>query len=117
MKIVVHNQWGDDFQKFLIVAESLFHVIYGRNGYLLDVPTLPIEGGMGNANNNRQEEPPKVDKRIGYIVRLFPSQKKGEIINIRIDRKGIKMLVVKTVNGDIVEIDDLPYLYEILKRN
>lgn len=117
MKIVVHSQWGDDFQKFLKVAESLFHVIYERNGYLLDVPTLPIEGGMGNSNNNRQEKPPKVDKRIGYIVRLFPSQKKGEIINIRIDRKGIKMLVVKTVNGDIVEIDDLPYLYEILKRN
>ena len=45
----------------------------------------------------------KEDRRIGYTVRLFPSQLKGE-------------MVVKTFNGDVVEVNDLPYLYEVLKR-
>ena len=58
----------------------------------------------------------KEDKRIGYTVRLFPSQLKGEIVRVRVDRKGIKKLVVKTFNGDVVEINDLPYLYEVLKH-
>ena len=57
------------------------------------------------------------DKRIGYTIRLFPSQLKGEIIRVRKDSKGIKKLVVKTTNGNIEEVDDLPYLYEVLKRN
>ena len=59
----------------------------------------------------------KEDKRIGYSVRLFPSQLIGEIVRVRKDAKGTKKLVVKTTNGDIVEVDDLPYLYEVLKRN
>ncbi len=28
----------------------------------------------------------------------------------------MKKLVVKTTSGDTVEVDDLPYLYEVLKR-
>ena len=111
VKIVVNNQWGDDFERFLKVAEHLFHVIHEGKGYLLDISTINEERGHKDI-----QEGTKVDKRIGYIVRLFPSQKKGEIINVRVDHKGIKKLVVKTVNGDIVEVDDLPYLYEILKR-
>ena len=59
----------------------------------------------------------KEDKRIGYIVRLFPSQLKGEIVRVRKDSKGMKKLVVKTTSGDTVEVDDYPYLYEVLKRN
>ena len=58
----------------------------------------------------------KEDRRIGYTVRLFPSQLKGEIVRVRVGRKGIKKLVVKTFNGDVVEVNDLPYLYEVLKR-
>ena len=56
------------------------------------------------------------DKRIGYIVRLFPSQLRGEIVRVRKDSKGMKKLVVRTTKGDIVEVNDLPYLYEVLKR-
>lgn len=70
--------------------------------------------GDGNPLDNPIE--PKGDRRIGYTVRLFPSQLKGEIIRVRKDPKGIKKLVVKT-RDDIIEIDDLPYLYEVLKRN
>lgn len=55
--------------------------------------------------------------RIGYTVRLFPSHLKGEIIRVRTNAKGIKKLVVKTTKGDIVEVDDLPYLYQVLKTN
>lgn len=61
------------------------------------------------------QEPPK-DKRIGYTIRLFPSQLIGEIARVRVDSKGIKKLIVKTSKNDFVEINDLPYLYEVLKR-
>lgn len=56
------------------------------------------------------------DRRIGYTVRLFPSQIKGEIIRVKKDEKGIKKLVVKANNGTIIEINDMPYLYEVLRR-
>lgn len=56
------------------------------------------------------------DKRIGYTVRLFPSQREGEIVNVRVDGKGIKKLVVRTLDGSIMAVDDMPYLYEVLKK-
>lgn len=56
------------------------------------------------------------DRRIGYEIRLFPSQKRGKIINVRLDDKGFKKIVVKTLDGKIIEIDDLPYIYELLKH-
>ena len=113
MKVVVHNQWGDDFNKFLKVVESLYTVKSSDENYVQTVsPTSNMEDGKPLANSIESKE----DKRIGYTVRLFPSQLKGEIMRVRVDSKGIKKLVVKTINGDIVEVDDLPYLYEVLKR-
>lgn len=109
MKVVVHNQWGDDFDKFLKVAESLYTVKSSdKSSYAQSI----------SSNSNHQlisSIESKEDKRIGYTVRLFPSQLKGEIIKVRKDAKGVKKLVVKT-KDTIIEIDDLPYLYEVLKR-
>ena len=56
------------------------------------------------------------DERIGYTVRLFPSQQVGEILNVRVDGRGIKKLVVRTLDGNMVVVDDLPYLYEVLRK-
>ena len=56
------------------------------------------------------------DKRIGYVVRLFPSQQVGMIVNTKVDEKGKKKLVVRTNEDSTMMIDDLPYLYEILRR-
>ena len=116
LKVVVHSQWGDDFEKFLKVAKSQFNVTISDNGYILDTP-LDINKGVSSTSPIKKEIDSKEDKRIGYIVRLFPSQLKGEIVRVRKDTKGLKKLVVKTTRGDIVEVDDLPYLYEVLKRN
>lgn len=116
LKVVVHSQWGDDFEKFLKVAKSLFNVTISDNGYILDTP-LDINKGVSSTSPIKKEIDSKEDKRIGYIVRLFPSQLKGEIVRVRKDTKGLKKLVVKTTRGDIIEVDDLPYLYEVLKRN
>lgn len=58
---------------------------------------------------------PTEDKRIGYTVRLFPSQEIGEIVRVRTEKEGVNKLIVKTENG-IKEVDDLPYMYEVLKR-
>lgn len=115
LKVVVHSQWGDDFEKFLKVAKSLFNVTISDNGYILDTP-LDINKGVSSTSPIKKEIDSKEDKRIGYIVRLFPSQLKGEIVRVRKDSKGMKKLVVKTTSGDTVEVDDLPYLYEVLKR-
>jgi hypothetical protein len=81
----------------------------------LDTP-LDINKGVSSTSPIKKEIDSKEDKRIGYIVRLFPSQLTGEIVRVRKDTKGLKKLVVKTTRGDIVEVDDLPYLYEVLKR-
>ena len=116
MKVVVHSQWGDDFDNFLKVAKSLFNITISDNGYILDT-TLAINKSESGTSLINKELDSKEDKRIGYIVRLFPSQLKGEIVRVRKDSKGIKKLVVKTTGGDIAEVDDLPYLYEVLKRN
>lgn len=113
LKVVVHSQWGDDFEKFLKVAKSLFNVTISDNGYILDT-SLDINKGVSSTSPIKKEIDSKEDKRIGYIVRLFPSQLKGEIVRVRKDTKGLKKLVVKTTRGDIVEVDDLPYLYEVL---
>lgn len=113
MKVVVHNQWGDDFYKFLKVAEKLYTVKSSNESYVQSVsPAFDKDKGKQLANSVESKE----DKRIGYTVRLFPSQLKGEIVRVRVDRKGIKKLVVKTFNGNVVEVNDLPYLYEVLKR-
>ena len=113
MKVVVHNQWGDDFGKFLKVAESLYTVKSSDESYVQKVSSASnMADGIPLANPIESKE----DKRIGYTVRLFPPQLKGEIVRVRVDRKGIKKLVVKTINGDVVEVNDLPYLYEVLKR-
>lgn len=112
MKVVVHNQWGEDFEKFLKVAESLYTVKSSDKNYAQSI----------SSTSNKDKDPQSIssleskeDKRIGYTVRLFPSQLKGEIIRVRKNAKDVKKLVVKT-KDNIIEIDDLPYLYEVLKR-
>lgn len=116
--------YNEEYDEYYVQVDSR---LYGSSGYFADLGKEDAvtqrkerteeqkPSNTSNEDNTIQEET-KVDKRIGCVVRLFPSQKKGEIINVRVDHKGIKKLVVKTVNGDIVEVDDLPYLYEILKR-
>lgn len=117
VKVVVHSQWGDDFDKFLEVANSIFKVTISDNGYYLDTFTVVNEGDNGGNPLLKKSADSKKDKRIGYRVRLFPSQLIGEIVRVRKDAKGINKIVVKTTKGDIVEVEDLPYLYEVLKRN
>lgn len=117
LQVVVHSQWGDDFEKFLKVARSLYKITISDNGYYLDTSKAINERDNSGTPLIKKGVDSIEDKRIGYIVRLFPSQHKGEIIRVRKDAKGTKKLVVKTTKGDIVEVDDLPYLYEVLKRN
>ena len=109
-KVVVHSQWGDDFEKFLKVAESLFHVEKQGGGYVLDATSIH------NGYTTTSQTMANGDKRIGYTVRLFPSQQIGVIVEVRTDSRGIKKLVVRTNEGNTMVIDDLPYLYEVLKR-
>ena len=111
-EIVVHSQWGVDFDNFLKVAARLFHVETNGDRYKLCVSNLDSNmkvPSVGEPENNK-------DKRIGYVVRLFPSQQVGVIFNTKIDGKGVKKLEVRTNDGNIVVVDDMPYLYEVLKK-
>lgn len=112
MKVVVHNQWGEDFDKFLKLAETLYDVKSSDPDY---VPSVSPKSNSDKSQPLVNQAKSKEDKRIGYLVRLFPSQLKGEIIGTRKDTKGVKKLVIKT-KDNIIEVDDLPYLYEVLKR-
>lgn len=85
---------------------------------------LDEDGSLRNTSSKNTPESPtkneidyKEDKRIGYIVNLFPSQIRGEIVGVRKDASGTKKLVIKTIKGNIVEVKDLPYMYEIIRRN
>lgn len=73
-----------------------------------------LNGNLSQNSNNIMQD--TKDKRIGYVVRLFPSQQVGMIVNTKVDEKGKKKLVVRTNEDSTMMIDDLPYLYEILRR-
>lgn len=112
MKIVVHNQWGDNIDKFLDVAKNFYRVKVSNeedSNYDMTSANAPI-GSHSAATQNKE------DQRIGYVVRLFPSQQVGVIVSAKTDGKGIKKLIVRTNEGNTMVIDDLPYLYEVLKK-
>lgn len=54
--------------------------------------------------------------KIGDTLKLFPSQLVGTVINLRIDSKGHRKIVVKTDDGSIVESYDDKYLYQKLYK-
>ncbi len=101
------NAWGNDSVVSVDIVDSI----------LKRLPEVEYVKWGKYILKDRNRPSVRADKRIGYTVRLFPSQLKGEIVKTRIDCKGVKKLQIKTSNGQIVEIDDLPYLYEVLKRN
>lgn len=115
--------WGEDEVVSVDTVDSILkrlpeadYVKWGK--YILKRTTTPNEEKkVGTSVEAKKATSLSDDKRIGYTVRLFPSHLKGEIIRVRINAKGIKKLVVKTTKGDIVEVDDLPYLYEVLRTN
>lgn len=111
MRIVVHNQWGESFNKFLEAVKSLYNVKSSDDDETMSYQ----EDSKYQASNSRPIESTS-DKRIGLAVRLIPSLLEGEIVKIRNDRKGITKLVVRTKSGKTVEINDLPYLYEVLHK-
>ena len=73
-----------------------------------------VTGNVFNATPSNATQD-KGKRRVGYIVKLFPSQLTGEIIRVRKDSKGVRKLTVKTKNK-VVEINDLPYLYEVIRK-
>jgi len=110
MKLVVHNQWGDCFENFLNVAKQLYNVSISNEEIN---SKIAVKEKFERAQNDSTL---KKDQRIGYVVRLFPSQIKGIIKDVIVNSRGLQKLVVDTRIKGLVEIDDLPYLYEVLKR-
>lgn len=55
--------------------------------------------------------------KIGDTLKLFPSQFVGEVIKLRVDKKGHRKILVKSDNGQIVETYDDNYLYQKIYKN
>lgn len=113
--------WGNDevrvdtVDSILKLLPQVEYVEWGK--YILKSRTTPNKGQTASTPVDiKKSTNISEDRRIGYTVRLFPSQIKGEIIRVKKDEKGIKKLVVKANNGTIIEINDMPYLYEVLRR-
>ena len=62
------------------------------------------------------EEAISQEGKIGDTIRLLPSQRKCEIIGTRIDHEGYERLVIRTEDYHLIEIDNNPYLYVVLKQ-
>ncbi len=58
------------------------------------------------------EELPRFSVKVGDTLRLLPSQLMGEVINLKLDKRGNKKIVVKTRDGQTIEVYDNKYLYE-----
>ena len=112
IKIVVHNQWGNDFEKFLKVAEILYDVKSSDDD---NIESFPKVSKSIPRVDEKQQGIISDDKRMGYIIRVFPSQHIGKIVDIRKEGNSQK-LVIKTKNGEIIEVADVPYFYEIFKK-
>ena len=113
--IVVHNQWKKDFIDFLKVAKRLFEVESSDHFH-------PTDRYSSNDSNKRNESLPIIckhedDDRIGYIIRLLPSQKKAVIVGVSVDDEGYKKLEILTNDCQFKEIDDNPYLYDYLYQD
>ena len=108
IKIVVHNQWGENFGNFLDVVKNIYAVESSTGEVLSESAIIQAKKQNGDIVD---------DIRIGSVVKLWPSQLQGKIVKTKVNRRGKKLLVIKTTHGDLVEIDDLPFLYEVIKRS
>lgn len=113
IKIVVHNQWGESFGNFLDAIKNIYAVEKDTSEVISKSSLIKEPKQNGDIRNTAINID---DTRLGYKVRLFPSQEKGEIIGVKRNTDGKSKLVVKTTKS-IVEIDDLPFLYEVLSKS
>lgn len=138
VNVVVHSQWGKDFDNFFKVARSLFGEDFFDQPIINKTTPKPaimektrlIRAKAHNPSPKKELEIKKRknsqqahhnqgssrDRKIGYTIRILPSQEIAEIIGVRVDHEGYKRLVIRTEDYHLKEIDDNPYLYIILKR-
>lgn len=55
---------------------------------------------------------PDFSVKIGDTLKVFPSQIIGTVTNLRVDRWGHKIIIVKSDKGELVSVYDSKYLYQ-----
>lgn len=75
-----------------------------------------IDEDWDDSDDDIYEDGISEEGKIGDTIRLLPSQKKCEIIGKRVDHEGYEKLVLRTADYHLIEIDNNPYLYVVLKR-
>ena len=56
------------------------------------------------------------ENKVGYVLKLFPSQKVGRVEQIKITKSGLRKLVLKMNDGSIREEYDNDLLYEVIRK-
>ena len=125
----------DDFMyKYPDLYEQLYHELYEEfldlqsdsdidvqedNNYDSSEQKLPPKEELPpNANNDEEyEDDDEEEVKVGYILRLLPSQETGQVIEIKRAKNGLRIIVLKMRKGDVREVYDNNNLYIILNRS
>lgn len=67
--------------------------------------------------DNKESDDDLEEVKIGYVLRLFPSQKVGSVIEIKTTKSGLRKLVLKMTDGTLREEYDNDNLYEVIRKN
>ena len=76
----------------------------------------PCQEDVGPEDVNESDDVIE-EVKIGYVIRLFPSQKVGSVIEIRTTKSGLRKLVLKMADGTLREEYDNDNLYEVIRKN
>ena len=103
---------------------------YSKEAIFAKKPELDQESVELEQEDNiepcQKEEEPEDNKeydgdfeevKIGYVIRLFPSQKVGSVIEIKTTKSGLRKLILKMADGTLREEYDNDNLYEVIRKN
>lgn len=82
-----------------------------KNGNQQETVSTKTFADLSNSSNDVMNEDSSF---IGKYIRLFPSHAVGKIINTKITPRGDKKIVIQTFDGEVKEIYNNPYLYEVI---
>lgn len=71
-----------------------------------------LAAGTEEVRENAKDDFKEFSVKVGDNLKLFPSQEKGWVVELKKDKKGYRKIVVKLYDGHIKEIDDSHYYYQ-----
>ena len=91
---------------------------YCYDGTLLEYAQKPI-GSIDNIDNNEEEIDDfysQFSVKLGDTLQLFPSQHIGKVVDLILDNKGQRKILVRSEEGPVVSVYDNKFFYKKIKR-